>query len=370
MSRLRTAYFIVANTAILVVLVLVGTHLAISAFEYPPQSTYRALSEPAKRSYDHMSPSDVDELLRDTDAMRFRFAPGLGFVEDTMASRFVNIDANGIRSNGKPRDAGALQDAVWFFGGSTALGFGVADHETIPAQLEKSLGRPVMNLAVRGYASSMENHLLNHYLRLGVKPAVAVFLDGINESCEQDLFEDELGALVARTSLTGYSWQVGRPVAYAYSRITRKLRAMMGLPVADPKRLDLACLNAGTRNPLRTIHARTMAERDALCSHYKIVCRTFVQPFAGLHGRHDDRAFVASADGQDLAILFSALEPNWRDAGAIFVTHALERSDRHAFVDSAHYSADASRLIAEAMAVKLRSADATNGAAPAAAPQP
>lgn len=370
MRHLRTLYFIVANTAILLLLAVVGTHVAITTYERRPASAYRMLTEPGKRNYGHMSPVEVDELLRDTDTMRFRFAPGLGFVADAMTSRFVNIDAHGVRSNGKARDAGAIQDAIWFFGGSTALGFGVADHETIPAQLENILGRPVMNLAVPGYASSTENHLLNHYLRLGYTPAVAVFLDGINESCEQDLFEDELSMLVARISLTGYSWDVGQPVAYAYRRLSRKLKQLMGIPVPEPKRLELMCASGGKRNPLRTIHTRTLAERDALCDHYKIVCRTFVQPFAGIHGRHDDRAFLAGPDAQDMRILFEHLEPSWRAAGAIFVTDALDRSDRHAFVDSAHYSAEASRLIAEAMAIKLRSAGATTVAPPAAAPPP
>lgn len=370
MSRLRTAYFIVANTAILILVVLAGTHVAIRLFEAPRRSIYRTLIDPVKRNYAHMSPADVDELWRNTDAMRARFAPGLGFVENAMTSRFVNIDATGVRSNGKPRTAGAMHDAIWFFGGSTALGFGVADHETIPAQLENVLQRPVVNLAVRGYTGSMENELLNHHLRLGSRPALAVFLDGINESCQQDLFEDELSALVARTPLTGYSWEVGRPVAYAYSRITKKLKSILGMMIAEPTRLDLTCSPAGTRNPLPVIHARMLAERDALCRHYQIACRTFVQPFAGVHGRHDDRAFVTSADGQDLAILFAALEPNWRAAGAIFSTDALDGSDRHAFVDSAHYSAEASRLIAAAMALKLQSTGATIDAAPAAVPQP
>jgi hypothetical protein len=48
------------------------------------------------------------------------------------------------------------------------------------------------------------------------------------------------------------------------------------------------------------------------------------------------------------------LEPNWRAAGAIFVTDALDHWARHAFNDEVHYSADASRLIAERVAQRLR----------------
>ena len=56
---------------------------------------------------------------------------------------------------------------------------------------------------------------------------------------------------------------------------------------------------------------------------------------------------------RQLRALFEHLEPNWRASGAIFVTDALDHYDRHAFVDEVHYSADASRLIAETIASRL-----------------
>lgn len=356
MKRLRTLYFVIANTAIVVLLIEAGAHVAIRTVQWirSPDLSYARLTEPARRNYAHMTPAEVDDLLRVTGSLRFRYAPIVGFVQEATTSRFVNIDAYGIRSNGSAhREISAMQDAIWFFGGSTTLGFGVADRETIPAQLEHILARPVMNLGVRAHASPMENRLLNHYLRLGYRPAVAIFLDGINESCDQDLFDDELGKLVAQMA-DGYTWRFGEPVLYGYARVSRKLKRMMGMAVDPPDIMTVTCTGAGRRIPLRTIHARTMAERGALCGLYRIECRTFVQPFAGIHGRHDDPAFVASLDAKYLRDLWEHLESSWRDAGAAFVTDALDRSHHHAFVDSAHYSAEACRLIAEAIALKLR----------------
>ena len=109
----------------------------------------------------------------------------------------------------------------------------------------------------------------------------------------------------------------------------------------------------GRQNELRTLDARVLAERDALCDIYRIECRTFVQPFAGVHGRHDDAAFLAGVDAKALRDLFSHLEPVWRAASATFVTDALDGYDRHAWVDEVHYSAAASRLIAESIAARL-----------------
>jgi hypothetical protein len=78
---------------------------------------------------------------------------------------------------------------------------------------------------------------------------------------------------------------------------------------------------------------------------------TFVQPFAGLHGRHDESA---AEDDAYLKGLFEHLEPNWRAAGATFVTGAFDAYDRHAFIDAIHYSAEATALLAKTMAVSLR----------------
>lgn len=90
MSRLRDAYFIAANTAILWLVVEAGAHLALVAYEgLKPTPGYHQLSEPARRTYAHLSPADVDELWRDTLALRFRYAPIVGFVEGPFASRFV-----------------------------------------------------------------------------------------------------------------------------------------------------------------------------------------------------------------------------------------------------------------------------------------
>lgn len=355
MKRLRVSYLIVANTAILLCLIQAGTDIAILTYErVEPGLSYRKLSEPARRNYAHLTPAEVDDLLRATGSLRFRYSHEAGFVHDATASRFVNIDAHGVRSNGRgKRDITAIQDAIWFFGGSTAFGYGIADPESIPAQLEALLGRPVINLAVRSHTGGMENRLLNYFLRIGYQPATAIFLDGINEACDAGLVEDQLGRLVAGAQ-DGYTWDFGKPVIYAYTRISRKLKRMMGVEIDPPDLLELTCDGAGRRNPLRAIHARMLAERAALCRLYGIRCQTFVQPFAGVHGRHDDRAFLESTDATDMRDLFEHLAPSWREAGAVFVTDALDRSDRHAYIDSAHYSADASRLIAETIARRLR----------------
>lgn len=272
-----------------------------------------------------------------------------------MKSRFVNVDVHGIRANGTtPRQISAIESAVWFFGGSTTFGYGVADGETIPAQLEKMMGQPVVNFGVGNFYSAQENLLFTQYLRIGYRPSMVIFFDGINEACDIEDYQAEMGLLFAKAQ-KGYTWDLdefGKPMIYAYDRISKKVGRLTGGGAASVQIRDLNCEGSGRRNALGTLHARILAERKTLCHLYEIVCKTFVQPFSGLHGRQDDASFQ-DIDREEMRQLFAALEPNWRRAGATFVTNALDSHDRHAYIDHEHYSAAASELIARAIADHL-----------------
>jgi len=243
---------------------------------------------------------------------------------------------------------------VWFLGGSSVFGYGVADHETIPAQLEQIIGRSVTHFGTSNYYSTQENLLLTLYLRVGYRPAMALFLDGINEMCGPDLYDAEF-ALIFNKVQKGYDWTFGYPVTYASALIGRKLKRLMGAEVEVAVSDGLSCVAEGTQHPLRTVHARLMAERAPPRRLYPIQCPPLVQQVPGPPGRHDDPRQLPQRFRVILRNLFLHLEPNWRAAGATFVTDALEHYDRHAFVDEVHYSAAASQLIARRIANALES---------------
>lgn len=352
MNRARTAYAIAANTAILLLAIEVVAHLGVSAYLGGGQRvTYAALPDPVKRNYAHMTPGEVEQLWRDTLAARWRYEPIVGFVGEQMRSRYVNINADGFRSNGVPH--GSMDGAIWAFGGSTTFGYGVADHETIPAALESLVGRPVFNFGVPGHYSLHENRLLGQYLRLGFRPSVAVFLDGVNESCEADLDEDRLGELVA-LSQRGYSWQPSRPTVLGLRLAFDKALRMSGLKSqAAGDELKLSCRSAGREFPLADLHARALAERASVCALYEIACRSYIQPFAGLHGRHDLPAKGDAAVAEYLRGLYRHLEPVWQRSDVILLIGALDALPDHAYIDDAHYSAAAHTRIAAAVAATL-----------------
>jgi hypothetical protein len=350
--RLRAAYVIAANTALLLLAAEVVAHVAVTAYRGSGRHvTYASMPAPVRRAYAHMAPPEIEQLWLDTLASRWRYQPIVGFVSEAMQSRYVNINTEGFRSNGTMH--GTMDGAVWSFGGSTTFGYGVADNETIPAALESRLRQPVFNFGVPGHFSIHETRLLGHYLRIGFRPSVAVFLDGVNESCEADLAQDRLGELVA-LSKAGYHWQPSLPVVIATRLLFDKASRMIGLsPSRVRDDLELQCQSAGRTFMVADLHVRALAERAALCAHYQITCRTFIQPFAGLHGRHDQPSSGDAAVADNLRGLFSHLQPVWARTPVTMLTGALDDLPEHAYVDDAHYSAVANARIAAAMAAAL-----------------
>lgn len=304
MSRMRSAWLVAANTALLWLLLEGATDFGIRLVHLiRPAFGYSGLSDVARGNYAHMPPADVEELWRATLALRYRYLPAAGFIEAPLASPLINVDQHGIRSNGLGEQR--IDGAAWFFGGSTTFGFGVADRETIPAYLQSALGTPVLNFGVRAYNSALETRLLAHYLRLGFVPSEVLFLDGINEACEPDLPQDEIGEIVRRAQ-DGYRWQPAYPVRYA----ARRLIARMFRNASDDEefRLITNCHASGRQNSLKTIEQRLLAERDSLCRLYKIRCHVFIQPFAGVHGRDSEPGFRRTREALYFRSLYQHLE--------------------------------------------------------------
>lgn len=82
---------------------------------------------------------------------------------------------------------------VWMFGGSTTIGLGLAEADSLPAQLQLALnagtltptGKPawcVFNLGMGSQEAAQEFLLFYELLQRGHRPDLVVFLDGLNES--------------------------------------------------------------------------------------------------------------------------------------------------------------------------------------------
>lgn len=116
------------------------------------------------------------------------YSPFAEFRMSPYKGKYFTITEDGYRANGRDgQDLTAAGPKVFIYGGSTAMGIGVADEETIAAQVEKALraaGRAdvqVFNFGVVSYFSTQERIALERHLTAGVKPDVAVFVDGLND---------------------------------------------------------------------------------------------------------------------------------------------------------------------------------------------
>ena len=193
-SKLVAAYRAVAlialNTA-LVFLVLNGIAAWVLSVTPDPELE-GALSyglEELERVYPDRDRDEIERLLLETWSRTYAYEPYTQFKEGEVRGEFVNVGAHGFRDTGHglpwpPADSG---QGVFVFGGSTTFGYGVADAETIPARLQEELAKrcppdvPVYNLARSNYFSTQENVLFQRLLARGVRPAMAVFVDGLNE---------------------------------------------------------------------------------------------------------------------------------------------------------------------------------------------
>lgn len=142
------------------------------------------------RAYPGMARADVDALLEETWTRRLAFEPFTHFRERAFRGRYVNVHEAGFRTSADqgpwPMDPGAFN--VFVFGGSTAFGYGVSDEETFASYLARGLGTPpperrprVYNFGRGSYYSTQERVLFARLLQEGAAPAMALFLDGLNE---------------------------------------------------------------------------------------------------------------------------------------------------------------------------------------------
>ena len=193
MKKLWRAYLaailIVVHALLLFAAVNGAAFVALETWESDPLTlTYGDATGDLARVYPGRSRGEIRELLRESWERTPAFEPFLVSRERKFRGRFVNVDPQGFRLVRDqvpwPPDASRLD--VFVFGGSTAFGYGVADHETIASALQSALRGRVpsaacYNFGSAGYYSTQERILFEGLLLEGGVPDIAVFVDGINE---------------------------------------------------------------------------------------------------------------------------------------------------------------------------------------------
>lgn len=343
--------FISAFILIFINLLLTATHSII--YTLRDSTRYSHLPDPVKNNYQHMSKDDVDTLLSNNFDHGWVYDETLGFKEAPRTTQFVNVNKFGIRSTKSEDDfIASLNNSIWFFGGSTTFGYGVADNETIPANLASLLNSAVINFGRGYYFSEQENLLMLKLLKNGYRPKKAIFLDGLNEQCSVTTYQEQMKRLFAsaqksHTTPFEYALNIMRPTLELFEKISKVLRLDQRIAIAQNNDLHkLRCSGYGSEGKLSAALNHNLEHRNAICNHFNISCTTFVQPLAGVHGKHNTPELLRVSK-EKLLRRFSELKPVFDQHGAISVTSSLDQHPEHAFVDNVHYSAAANFLIAE-----------------------
>jgi lysophospholipase L1-like esterase len=141
--------------------------------------------------YPGMNRKDIELLFFETYSRNYVFEDFTHFKEEPYTGRFVNVDPYGFRKSKNQGPWPPQKDkhfSIFFFGSSTAFGYGVQDSETISSYFQELFPRTglkriplVYNFGRGHYYSTEERILFEQLVAKGYAPDMAIFLDGLNE---------------------------------------------------------------------------------------------------------------------------------------------------------------------------------------------
>ncbi|MDB4307989.1 hypothetical protein N9985_01735 [Gammaproteobacteria bacterium] len=311
--------------------------------------------------YPQYTNDEIDALLVETWSRPVGYEAFTQFRERPFNGRYINVSQKGFRYIEKqaawpPRESNFN---IFVFGGSTTFGYGVADTETIPSQLQKELRKQLPNrrIAVYNfgrsyYYSTQERVLYEQLLADGHRPSLALFIDGINE------YHNE-------RNLPGLTRQLTRYVdSMTPEKTIRRL-------IADLNG-DMATLVAGfvEDNPLLkkwksreqlvdAVNGTYLANSELITTASKAngVEPIFVwQPSPTYRYDQDYNLFKMDNENvvRNTLAGFDLMRPNFTTAtthnNRLWLADIQKEIKRPLYVDGVHYSADMSHMIATAIA--------------------
>jgi hypothetical protein len=233
-----------------------------------------------------------DEFRR---AVRVDWKPYVEWWHRPFRGSYVTLDERGLRRTPGETTADDQAIRILCFGGSTMMGMGARDEQTIPAVLARrltALGHrvAVTNYGQLGHNSTQEVISLHQLLKAGTRADIALFYDGINEmiSAEQTGAADRLfndARRVAEFNLLHPSRRgdlVLAALAAAMPRSLRRLRQLTGLALRGPMpppEADLAQLDvAGLARQVVDAYAATVRLARLLAGEHGLRTLFFWQP--------------------------------------------------------------------------------------------
>jgi hypothetical protein len=155
-------------------------------FTHPENHGYS--EETLRELYPDMSDEDRTTLMKETWSQPWMYESWVQFREIPHEGEYVNIHEVGFRLIKDQCDYPIDEDNfnIFVFGGSTTFGYGVADEDTIPSNIQEILTEDCENVCVynfgrASYFSAQERVLLETLIMEDQVPDMAIFIDGLND---------------------------------------------------------------------------------------------------------------------------------------------------------------------------------------------
>ena len=355
-SKIARLYSILAhNLLTIVILVFVLNIMAFAVIKI--KGTFfpvYTLTELQKTVYPGMSTSDISVLLEETWNRPWQYEPWVGFKEKPRSGKFVNISNEGFRlSHIKKQHLDSTGINVYVFGGSTTFGYGVDDSSTIPAYLQKHLSKqyPEKNINVfnfgRGYYySSQELALLLSLIENNHIPAIAIFVDGLNEGQTEPHYTKELSRMFDAYNYEQYKLFMG---VVENSSLMCVVKKMMSYVIDLPSEEE-------NLSPMDTYknYLKNKELINDIAEKYNFQTYFFIQPIPGYRNNFLHHMFLQKDRPAEWDQRMALLEKTVNNENSFSLTNLLENYGHQPFVDDVHYTAEVCDLIATNMAQDIK----------------
>ena len=273
-------------------------------------------------------------------------------------NKFVNVTPKLGRKTISPKNC---EKTVFFYGGSTAFGYGVTDNQTIASYLGQIFINNKQKICVKNfgrgsYFSTQETilfqkHLLNKEIN---KSDIIIFLDGINENGNSP--SRNTGFLYeAQKVLQQRPWDMYKltfptfieslPVSQFINRLITKYKAPKRSEYQEKSIFDIP-------KETKFVYEQNILLRDSICKKLNINCYNLLQPFASVHGKYFDKPSEGIFPNMLLQpVMMKQLEDKYKilknSDGIIDISDAFSQTDPLSYIDGIHYSPSGNRIIAE-----------------------
>lgn len=345
-------------------------------------------------AYESIEEGYVGEVLDDFSDLAkrgFAYQPWTHFSEPLFSGKRVHVihDSLGfpIRLTVNPPNKDNLSVLrIYVLGGSTTFGYNVSDEHTFPTHLSTLLNErtkaakrgvhvEVTNYGRGFYYPSQETALLVDLLRMGHRPNLIVFLDGVNPGAPHDLpvFYERFERRFRSLQFSGEDKAV-RPASRIVDRLewipmVRLVQAIQSRMVNPTKRSEEKKEEEGeeekeTEHPgpehIVNVILQNQIMQKAICQAYKIHCVFFLQPNAIFNYPVDLYRLVLPKKfmkfREEVKHVYKQLV---QDKQRIHLESLFQTwgKSRKAIVDDVHYSPGFNRFLAEHVAGYLNLED-------------